>query len=108
MSYPELGLVANLKILSFCLGLFRTKVFRYYQRRQESVNETINNAFLSGISTREVSKALKPILETTYLSLCIKNNQKFRYKIKEFHKRKLLANINFYSKDGITLSVETS
>ena len=64
----ELGPLDHLKIPRSRLGLFRTRVFKRYQRRQQAVNSAIQNVFLSGVSTRDVSLAIKPLLGTTFLS----------------------------------------
>lgn len=105
----ELGPIDELKVPRSRLGLFRTKVFQYYQRRQRAVNEAICNVFLAGVSTRDVSLTLKPLLETTFSASCVSRVTKsLDSKVKEFHKRELLDEYQFLFLDGITLSVKTS
>ena len=105
----ELGPIDDLRIPRSRLGLFRTKVFDYYQRRQRAVNSAIQNVFLSGVSTRDVSCAIKPILETTFSASCVSRITKnLDSKVKEFHKRELLDEYQFLFLDGITLSVKGS
>jgi len=105
----ELGPLDNLKVPRSRLGLFRTKVFQYYQRRQRAVNEAICNVFLAGVSTRDVSLSLKPLLETTFSASCVSRVTKsLDIKVKEFHKRKLLDEYQFLFLDGITLAVKSS
>ena len=105
----ELGPMTDIKIPRSRLGLFRTKVFERYQRRQAAVNEAICNVFLSGVSTRGVSGALKPLLETTFSASCVSNVTKsLDSKVKEFHRRELLDEYQFLFLDGITLKVKTS
>jgi len=105
----ELGPISELKVPRSRLGLFRTKVFQYYQRRQKAVNEAICNVFLAGVSTRDVSYAIKPLLETTFSASCVSRVTKsLSTKVKEFHKRKLLDEYQFLFLDGITLSVKGS
>jgi putative transposase len=105
----ELGPIDDLTIPRSRLGLFRTKVFEYYQRRQKAVNEAICNVFLSGVSTRDVSLSLKPLLETTFSSSCVSRVTKsLDSKVKKFHKRQLLDEYQFLFLDGITLSVKGS
>ena len=58
----ELGPLVNLKVPRSRLGLFKTNIFQRYQRRQAVVNEAICNVFLAGVSTRDVSGALRPLL----------------------------------------------
>ncbi len=105
----ELGPLVNLKVPRSRLGRFRTKVFGSYQRRQTAVNEAICNVFLAGVSTRDVSGALKPLLETTFSASCVSNVTKsLDVKVKEFHKRTLLDEYQFLFLDGITLKVKAS
>lgn len=105
----ELGPIDELKVPRSRLGLFRTKVFQYYQRRQKAVNEAICNVFLAGVSTRDVSGALKPILETTFSASCVSSVTKsLNSKVKGFHKRTLFDEYQFLFLDGITLKVKGS
>lgn len=103
----ELGPMDNIKVLRSRLGLFHTKIFDRYSRRQAAVNEAICNVFLSGISTRDVSGAIKPLLETTFSSSCVsrvvKRLDKF---VKEFHQKELLDEYQCLFLDGICLKVK--
>ena len=58
----ELGPIDELTVPRSRLGLFKTNVFKRYQRRQSAVNEAICNVFLAGVSTRDVSGPVKPFL----------------------------------------------
>jgi len=60
-----LGPVERIAIPRSRQGLFRLSAFQRYQRRQEAVNTAVCNVLLRGISTRDVSEALKPLLNTT-------------------------------------------
>ena len=103
----ELGPMDKLRVPRSRLGLFRTKVFEYYQRRQRAVNSAIQNVFLAGVSTRDVSYAVKPLLETTFSASCVSRITKsLDSKVKEFHKRELIDEYQFLFLDGITLSVK--
>lgn len=103
----ELGPMDNIKVPRSRLGLFHTKIFNRYSRRQRAVNEAICNVFLSGISTRDVSGAIKPLLETTFSSSCVSRIVKKLDKFVEaFHKRELIDEYQYLFLDGITLSVK--
>jgi len=105
----ELGHIDELAVPRSRLGLFKTNVFQHYQRRQPAVNEAICNVFLYGISTRDVSGAIKPLLETNFSASCVSRITKsLDVKVKEFHKRDLLDEYQFLFLDGITLSVKGS
>lgn len=103
----EFGPIDNIQVPRSRLGLFRTKAFDKYSRRQEAVNEAICNVFLNGISTRDVSGALKPLLETTFSASCVSNVTKRLDKfVNEFHKRELIDEYMYLFLDGITLKVK--
>ncbi len=103
----ELGPIDNIKVARTRSGFFRTNIFNKYSRRQEAVNDAICNVFLSGVSTREVSGAIKPLLETTFSSSCVsrivKKLDKF---VKAFHKKELIDEYQYLFLDGITLKVK--
>lgn len=90
-------------------GLFRTSVFKRYQRRQEAVNDTVCNVFLRGISTRDVAEALKPLLNTSLSASTVSRiTKRLNSNVKEFHQRKLLDEYQFLFLDGIAISVKGS
>ena len=105
----ELGPIDELAVPRSRLGYFKTNVFGAYQRRQSAVNEAICNVFLAGVSTRDVSGAIKPLLETSFSASCVSRITKsLDVKVREFHKRDLLDEYQFLFLDGITLSVKGS
>lgn len=105
----ELGPISELRVPRSRSGLFKTKLFKRYQRRQENVNKALMNVFLAGVSTRDVSAAVKPLLETSFSASCISRITKSLDKnVKEFHNRQLLDEYQFLFLDGVTLSVKGS
>ena len=105
----ELGPMTELRVPRSRTGLFRTKVFKRYQRRQDKVNESLMNVFLYGVSTRDVAGAVKPLLETSYSASCISRITKsLDVKVKGFLKKELLDEYQFLFLDGLTLSVKGS
>jgi len=105
----ELGPIDELIVPRSRSGLFKTNVFKRYQRRQPAVNEAICNVFLCGVSTRDVCGAIKPLLDTSFSASCVSRITKsLDIKVKEFHKRRLLDEYQFLFLDGITLSVKGS
>lgn len=105
----ELGPIDELKVPRSRRGLFTTKVFDYYQRRQKAVNEAVLNVFLAGVSTRDVSSAVRPLLETTFSASCVSRVTKsLNIKVKEFFRRKILDEYQFLFLDGLRLSVKGS
>ncbi len=104
-----LGPVENIAVPRSRHGLFKTTVFERYQRRQDAVNTVICNAFLRGISTREVAGALKPILGASISASAVSRITKsLNTKVKEFHNREILDEYQFLFLDGIAISVKGS
>jgi len=87
--------------------LFEPSMFKKYQRRQESVNQSIINCFLLGVSTRNVKDVLKPLLGINISASTVSNATKSVDRlVKEFHKRDLLDEYQFLFLDGINISVK--
>ena len=102
-----LGPIENIVVPRSRHGLFKTKVFSRYQRRQQAVHDVICNTFLRGISTREVASALKPILKTNISASAVSRITKsLNTQVKAFHQRKLLDEYQFLFLDGIAISVK--
>ena len=102
-----LGPIENIAVPRARHGLFKTTVFKRYQRRQQAVNTVVCNAFLHGISTREVAGVLKPILGTTISASSVSRITKsLDTHVKAFHQRKLLDEYQFLFLDGIAISVK--
>ena len=100
------GPVENIKIPRSRTGLFQPSMFNKYQRRQESVNQSIINCFLLGVSTRNVKDVLKPLLGVNISASTVSNATKAVDKlVKQFHQRKLLDEYQFLFLDGINISV---
>jgi len=80
------GPVGSIAIPRSRKALFRQSAFERYQRRQEAVNTTVLNAFLWGISTRDVAEALKPLLNTTISALTVSRiTKRLNPLVKEFY-----------------------
>jgi transposase-like protein len=104
-----LGPIESIAVPRSRQGLFRPTVFKRYQRRQQAVNDVICNAFLRGISTREVAGALKPILGTSISASAVSRITKsLNTKVKEFHNREIIDEYQFLFLDGIAISVKGS
>ena len=101
------GPVDNIAVPRSRHGLFKTTVFKRYQRRQQTVNTVVCNAFLRGISTREVAGVLKPILGTNISASAVSRiTRSLNTQVKAFHQRKLLDEYQFLFLDGIAISVK--
>ncbi len=104
-----LGPIGDIAVPRSRHGLFKPTVFGRYQRRQETVNTLICNAFLRGISTREVAGVLKPLLGTNISASAVSRITKsLNAQVKTFHQRQLIDEYQFLFLDGIAISVKGS
>jgi putative transposase len=55
------GFIEGIKVPRCRIGVFKTKVFERYQRRERSINDLIVECYWRGISTRDVKKILKAL-----------------------------------------------
>ena len=100
------GPIENISVPRSRSGLFTPSMFNKYQRRQDSVNQSIINCFLSGVSTRNVKDVLKPLLGINISASTVSNATKAVDKlVKEFHNRPLIDEYQFLFIDGINISV---
>jgi len=101
------GPIENIKVPRSRSGLFEPSMFNKYQRRQDSVNQSIINCFLLGVSTRNVKDVLKPLLGINISASTVSNATKAVDRlVKQFHKRDLLDEYQFLFLDGINISVK--
>lgn len=100
------GPIERIKVPRSRSGLFEPSMFNRYQRRQESVNQSIINCFLLGVSTRNVKDVLKPLIGIDVSASTVSNATKAVDKlVKEFHQRPLIDEYQFLFLDGINISV---
>jgi len=100
------GPIENIQVPRSRSGLFQPSMFNKYQRRQESVNQSIINCFLLGVSTRNVKDVLKPLLGINISASTVSNTTKSIDKlVKAFHNRPLIDEYQFLFLDGINISV---
>lgn len=101
------GPIENIKVPRSRSGFFQPSMFNKYQRRQESVNQSIINCFLLGVSTRNVKDVLKPLLGVDISASTVSNATKaVDALVKKFHKRKLIDEYQFLFLDGINITVK--
>jgi len=104
----QLGRLAGVRIPRTRKG-FRSLVLPRYQRRQAAVNQLIREAFLRGISTRQVSAVLQPVLGETYSAETISNiTRQLDTAVQQFHRGPLLDEYLYLFLDGIVLKVRDS
>lgn len=100
------GTIERIKVPRSRSGLFEPSMFNRYQRRQDSVNQSIINCFLLGVSTRNVKDVLKPLIGIDVSASTVSNAAKAVDKlVKEFHRRPLIDEYQFLFLDGINISV---
>lgn len=101
------GPIEQIKVPRSRSGLFEPSMFERYSRRQESVNQSIINCFLLGVSTRNVKDVLKPLIGIDVSASTVSNATKaVDALVKKFHQRDLLDEYQFLFLDGINISVK--
>jgi putative transposase len=104
----RLGLLRRLRIPRTRRG-FHPRLLPRYQRRQQAVNELVRQAFLRGISTRQVGEVLEPVLGEAYSAQTISNiTRELDQAVEQFHRRKLADECLYLFLDGVVLKVRNS
>lgn len=101
----RLGLIARLRVPRLRRG-YASQLLDRYQRRQESVNELVREAFLRGISTRQVGEVLEPVLGEAYSAQTVSRiAQGLDRAVQQFHRRRLGDAYVYLFLDGVVLKV---
>jgi putative transposase len=101
----RLGLLRGLKVPR-TRKRFSSQILPRYQRRQEAVNELVRQAFLRGISTRQVGEVLEPVLGEAYSAQTVSNiTRALDHAVGQFHRRKLADTYLYLFLDGVVLKV---
>jgi len=101
----RLGLLRRLRIPRTRKG-FRSQILPRYQRRQAAVNELVRQAFLRGISTRQVGEVLEPVLGEAYSAQTVSNiTRELQSAVGQFHGRKLRDEYVYLFLDGVVWKV---
>lgn len=102
-----LGYIPEIKVPRARETSFNTKVFKKYQRRQESVNKLCLEMFLKGVSTRNVGNVIEPILGTSISAGTISNiTKQLDCHVRAFHNKVLQDIYSYLILDGITVKVK--
>lgn len=84
-----------------------SEVLGRFQRRQAEVNQLIREAFLRGISTREVGEVLEPVLGWRPSAQTVSRVvQALDSAVRHFHWRGLSDDIRYLLLDGVTMKVK--
>ncbi len=84
-----------------------SQVLGRFQRREATVDQLIRNAFLRGISTREVGEVLEPVLGWRPSAQTVSRvAQALDVEVRRFHWRRLEDDLRYLLLDGITMKVK--
>ncbi len=101
----RLGLLRGLRVPR-TRGGYRSELLPRYQRRQEPVNALVREAFLRGISTRQVGVVLEPVLGEAYSAQTISRIARgLDAAVEQFHRRALRDDYDYLFLDGVVLKV---
>jgi putative transposase len=101
----RLGLLRGLRMPRTRRG-YRSELLPRYQRRQEAVHGLVREAFLRGISTRQVGPVLEPVLGEAYSAQTISRIARgLDRAVDWFHRRALADSWVYLFLDGVVLKV---
>jgi putative transposase len=101
----RLGLLERLKIPRTRRG-YRSAFLPRYQRRQDQVHELIREAFLRGISTRQVGEVLEPVLGESYSAQTVSRiTRELNTAVEQFHRQPLADGYVYLFLDGVVLKM---
>ena len=101
----RLGLLRRLRVPRTRRGC-RSQLLQRYQRRQESVNGLVCEAFLRGVSTRQVGEVLEPVLGESYSAQTVSRiARRLDQAVQAFHQRRLRDAYVYIFLDGVVLKV---
>src|SRR5205814_728827 len=101
----KLGVLCRLRVPRTRKG-FRAQFLPRYQRRQQAVNNLILQAFLRGISTRQVGQVLEPVLgEACSAQTISRITRRLNHAVAQFHRRPLRDDYVYLFLDAVVLKV---
>jgi len=101
----RLGLLRGLRVPRTRRGC-RSQLLPRYQRRQESVHSLVREAFLCGVSTRQVGAVLEPVLgESCSAQTVSRITQGLDQAVQAYHQRRLGDDYLYVFLDGVVLKV---
>ncbi len=101
----QLGVLCRLRVPR-TRKRFRSQLLPRYQRRQQAVNNLILQAFLRGISTRQVGQVLEPVLGEAYSAQTISRiTRQLQQAVAQFHRRSLRDDYVYLFLDAVVLKV---
>ena len=101
----QLGLLRRLRVPR-TRRRYRSQFLPRYKRAQPAVHELVRQAFLRGISTRQVGAVLEPVLGEAYSAQTVSNlTRELSRAAEQFHRRPLRADYLYLFLDGVVLKV---
>ena len=100
------GLIKGIKVPRLRDGKFRTKIFKNYQARQETVDKAIKDVFICGVSTRRVGESLSALLDTPISATTVSNVSKSINKyVEKYHTGPITDDYQYIILDAVFLSI---
>jgi putative transposase len=101
----QLGLLRRLRVPRTRRGC-GSQLLPRYQRRQEAVHGLVREAFLRGVSTRQVGEVLEPVLGESYSAQTVSRiTRGLDQAVRAFHQRRLRDEYVYIFLDGVVLKV---
>lgn len=104
--YTKFGVIKSLKVPRTRDG-YESRILPRYQRREDSVNWTVREMFLAGISTRRVGEVLNTIHRQRVSPQTVSRiAETLDGEVRRYHARRLGDHYQYLFLDGITLKVK--
>jgi transposase-like protein len=101
------GSIEQIQVPRLRSGAYESRVFARYQRFQPRVENFLLNAFLAGISTRNVGDVVSSLLNTSVSATKISRiARRLDHHLAAYHARPLLDEYQYLICDGITMKVK--
>jgi transposase-like protein len=107
--WTSYGWINSLVVPRLRSGRMSFKTFEKYQQRTETVNSLIKDMFLSGVSTRKVKEALKPLYGQNVISASTVSavTKVLDAEVEKYHRRPIGDDYKFLFLDGIYLKAKS-
>lgn len=105
----NVGYIANLRVPRVRTGGINFKVLEKYKQRAKDIDDMVRNMFLNGVSTRDVSRVLEPLLGKSSISATTVSNiaKELDKEVFKFHNKKLSDEYRYLIFDGIYLNAKS-
>lgn len=102
----QFGVIDRIRVPRSRQGGFKSKVFNRYKRHQGLVENTIQDIFLAGVSTRRVGETVSKLLDVKVSHTTVSNiTRRLDVLVGQYHRRPLLDEYQYLFLDAVNLKI---